>query len=77
MQTCVTVLAKVTVGVLTTVVPPAPAVAEPMFTTVVEPEAPPVPRFTVLVTPVVVAPVRGIACVTDRPRSRADPPVPR
>ena len=39
------------------VVPPAPAVADPMLTTVVEPDAPPVPRFTVLVTPVVVAPV--------------------
>ena len=57
MPTWVTALAKVTVGVLTTVVPPAPAVAEPMLTTVVEPEAPPVPRFTVLVRPVVVAPV--------------------
>ena len=56
MPTCVTALAKVTVGVLMTVVPPAPAVAEPMFTTVVDPEAPPVPMFTVLVTPVVVAP---------------------
>ena len=57
MPTCVTALAKVTVGVFTTVVPPDPAVAEPMFTTVVDPEAPPVPRFRVLVTPVVVAPV--------------------
>ena len=57
MPTCVTALAKVTVGVFTTVVPPAPAVAEPMLTTVVDPDAPPVPRFTVLVTPVVVAPV--------------------
>ena len=36
---------------------PTRAVAEPMLTTVVEPDAPPVPRFTVLVTPVVVAPV--------------------
>ena len=44
-------------SVLMTVVPPAPAVAEPMFTTVVDPEAPPVPMFTVLVTPFVVAPV--------------------
>jgi hypothetical protein len=35
----------------------APAVAEPMFTTVVDPDAPPAPRFTVLVTPVVVAPM--------------------
>ena len=57
MPTCVTALAKVTVGVFTTVAPPAPAVAEPMFTTVVDPDTPPVPRFTVLVTPVVVAPV--------------------
>jgi hypothetical protein len=46
-----------TVGVLITVAPPAPAVAEPMLTTVVDPEAPPVPRFTVLVVPLVVAPV--------------------
>jgi hypothetical protein len=57
MPTCATALAKVTVGVLMTVVPPAPAVAEPMLTTVVDPDALPVPRFTVLVTPVVVAPV--------------------
>lgn len=57
MPTCVTLFAKVTVGVLMTVVPPAPAVAEPMFTTVVDPDAPPVPMFRVLVTPVVVAPV--------------------
>ena len=57
MPTCVTALEKVMVGVFTTVVPPAPAVAEPMLTTVVDPDAPPVPRFTVLVTPVVVAPV--------------------
>jgi hypothetical protein len=57
MPTCVTALAKVTVGVFTTVLPPAPAEAEPMLTTVVEPDAPPVPRFTVFVTPVVVAPV--------------------
>lgn len=40
-----------------TVVPPAPAVADPMFTTVVDPDAPPVPRLTVLVVPLVVAPV--------------------
>ena len=40
-----------------TVVPPAPAVSEPMLTTVVEPAAPPVPRFTVLVAPLSVAPV--------------------
>jgi hypothetical protein len=57
MPTSVTALAKVTVGVLTTVVPPAPAVAEPMLTTVVDPDAPPVPRFTVLVDPLAVAPV--------------------
>jgi hypothetical protein len=57
MPTCVTALAKVTVGVLTTVVPPAPPVAEPMLTTVVDPEAPPVPRFTVFVDPLAVAPV--------------------
>ena len=57
MPTCVTALAKVTVGVFTTVVPPAPAVAEPMLTTVFYPDAPPLPRFTVLVRPVVVAPV--------------------
>ena len=50
-------LAKVTVGVLMTVVPPALAVAEPMFTTVVDPDAPPVPMFTVFVTPAVVSPV--------------------
>jgi len=50
-------LAKVTVGVFTTVEPPAPAVADPMLTTVVDPDAPPVPRFSVLVTPVVVVPV--------------------
>ena len=55
--TAVTALANVTVGVFTTVVPPAPDVAEPMLTTVFDPDAPPVPRFTVLVTPVVVAPV--------------------
>lgn len=30
---------------------------DPMLTTVVDPDAPPVPRLTVLVTPVVVAPV--------------------
>ena len=32
----------ITVGVFTTVVPPAPAVAEPMLTTVVDPDAPPI-----------------------------------
>jgi hypothetical protein len=57
MPTSVTALAKVTVGVLITVVPPAPAVAEPMLTTVLEPEAPPVLRFTVLADPPAVAPV--------------------
>jgi len=57
MPTCVTLLAKVTIGVLITVVPPAPDVAEPMFTTVFDPDAPPVPMFTVLVVPFVVAPV--------------------
>ena len=57
MPTAVTALANVTVGVFTTVVPPAPAVADPMLTTVFDPDAPPVPRLTVLVTPVVVAPI--------------------
>lgn len=57
MPTWVTALAKVTVGVLTTVVPPEPPVAEPALTTVVDPETPPVPRFTVLVEPLAVAPV--------------------
>ena len=47
---------NVTVGVFISVVPPAPAVAEPMLTTVVDPDAPPVPRFKVLVMPVVLAP---------------------
>ena len=42
-----TLFANVTVGVLMTVVPPAPDVAEPMLTTVFDPDAPPVPRFTV------------------------------
>ena len=51
MPTTVTPLAKVTVGVLITVAPSAPGVAEPMLTTVSEPAAPPVPRFTVLVAP--------------------------
>lgn len=55
--TCVTALAKVTVGVFTTVVPPAPAVADPILTTVVDPAAPPVPRFRVLDTPVGLIPV--------------------
>ena len=41
MPTCVTALAKVMVGVFTTVVPPAPAVADPILMTVVDPEAPP------------------------------------
>jgi hypothetical protein len=50
-------LAKVTVGVLITVVPFAPEVAGPMLTTVFDPDAPPVPRFTVFVRPVVVPPV--------------------
>jgi hypothetical protein len=54
---CVTALAKVTVGVLITVVPPAPAVADPMLTTVVDPAAPPIPRFRVLVTPEGLIPV--------------------
>jgi hypothetical protein len=41
----------------TRTVPPAPAVAEPILTTVSEPAAPSVPRFTVLVDPPAVAPV--------------------
>jgi len=53
----VTLAAKVTVGVLMIVLPSAPAVVEPKLMTVVDPAAPPVPRFTVLVTPVVVLPV--------------------
>jgi hypothetical protein len=57
MPTCVTALAKVTVGVLITVMPPAPPVAEPMLTTVFDPDAPPVPRLTALVDPLAVAPV--------------------
>ena len=57
MPTAVTVLAKVTVGVLTTVDPSAPAVADPMLTTVVDPDTPPVPRLSVLVVAVRVAPV--------------------
>ena len=57
MPTTVTPLAKVTVGVLITVAPSAPGVSEPMLTTVSEPGAPPVPRFTVLVAPDAVAPV--------------------
>jgi hypothetical protein len=55
--TYVTALAKVTVGVLTTVLPPAPALAEPIFTTVLDPDAPPVPRFRVLETLLGVTPV--------------------
>ena len=38
MVTAVTLLANVTVGELMTKVPPAPAVAEPTLTTVVDPE---------------------------------------
>jgi hypothetical protein len=56
---CVTVLAKVTNGVLMTIVPPAPALAEPILTTVFDPDAPPVPMLTVLVEPFVVAPVQS------------------
>ena len=41
MPTSVTAFAKVTLGVLITVTPSAPAVAEPMLTPVVDPEAPP------------------------------------
>jgi len=55
--TYVTALAKVTVGVLTTVLPPEPALAEPIFTTVLDPDAPPVPRFRVLETLLGVTPV--------------------
>ena len=57
MPTCATPLAKVTVGVLITIVPSAPGVSEPMLTTVFDPPAPLVPRFTVLVAPEAVAPV--------------------
>ena len=46
-----------TVGLETVTVPSAPAVAEPMFVLVVEPEAPPVPMFTVFVTPEPLTPV--------------------
>ena len=56
MPTWVTLLAKVTVGVLITVAPLAPGVSEPTLTTVVDPEAPPVPRFTVFVAPLEVEP---------------------
>lgn len=53
----VTLEAKVTVGVLMIVLPSAPAVVEPRLITVVDPAAPPVPRFMVFVTAVVVPPV--------------------
>ena len=56
MPTMVTPLAKVTVGVLTTVAPSAPGVAEPMLTMVSEPATPPVPTLTVLMAPAAVGP---------------------
>ena len=52
-----TVEPKVTVGLLIVSVPSAPATAEPIVTLVIEPDNPAVPRFTALVTPLVVAPV--------------------
>jgi hypothetical protein len=54
---------KITLGLLMVSVPSAPATADPIATLVVEPETPAVPMFTVLVTPLVVAPV---------PRPRVD-----
>ena len=57
MPTAVTLLAKVTVGELTTSVPPAPATDEPRLIAVVDPETPAVPISTVLVTPDPVAPL--------------------
>jgi hypothetical protein len=59
----VLVALNTTLGVLTVVVPRAPAVVEPMFTLVVEPDAPPVPRFRVLEVAVRVAPVPMLTVV--------------
>lgn len=44
-------------GLLIVSVPSAPATAEPMVTLAIEPDRPPVPMFTALVIPLVVAPV--------------------
>ena len=55
--TAVTLLAKVTVGELTTSVPKAPATADPTLTTVVDPETPALPISTVLVAAAPVAPL--------------------
>ena len=52
---------KVTVGEFMTNVPREPAAAEPMLIPVVDPESPPVPRLTVFVRPVVVAPLPTLA----------------